>query len=130
MFLHNSVVFCNILFLYSMASTFTFGDFLYIRTRNIVLRGKMLVKAGIRSPFNEARYRNKRSDYVEVNRQAHAPPALPPRKRTRSLLNKRLSRFQSPSGRCGEERNILPLTEIEPLFLEHSARCLSLHRHR
>jgi hypothetical protein len=54
---------------------------------------------------------------MEVSGELHAPAGLPPGKRPRYALVKRLDGPQRRSGRCGEEKNLLLLPGIEPQFI-------------
>jgi hypothetical protein len=49
---------------------------------------------------------------MEVGVQLHAPAAVAPGKNPQNALNMRLDGCQSQSGHVGEEKNLLPLTEI------------------
>jgi hypothetical protein len=49
---------------------------------------------------------------MEVGVQLHAPAIVAPEKNPQSPLNMRLGGCQSLSGHDGEEKNLLPLTEI------------------
>jgi hypothetical protein len=61
---------------------------------------------------------------MEVSGQVHGPAALPPGSSTRYPLYKRLGEPQDLYGYYGEEKNLLPLPEIEPRFLGRPARSL------
>jgi hypothetical protein len=52
--------------------------------------------------------------YMEVSDQLHELPALPPGKSPWYPLGRRLDGPQSQPGRCGLEKNLLPLPGIEP----------------
>jgi hypothetical protein len=51
---------------------------------------------------------------MEVSGQLHGPATLPLEKEPQVPLDRRLGGPQSQFGRCGEERNLLPLLGIEP----------------
>jgi hypothetical protein len=53
---------------------------------------------------------------MEVSGQLHAPAALLPGKGVQYPLckKKKLGELPNRSGRCGKEKNLLPLLEIEP----------------
>jgi hypothetical protein len=51
---------------------------------------------------------------MEMSGQLHVPVALPTGTDPRYPLDKRLGEHQSWSGRCGKDKNLLPLPGIEP----------------
>jgi hypothetical protein len=57
----------------------------------------------------------------------HAPVALPPGKKPRYPLDRRLGGPQSRSGRGGEEKNSQPAPGIEPWNPDRPARSLALY---
>jgi hypothetical protein len=59
---------------------------------------------------------------MEVSGQFHALAALPPEKEPRYLLDRRLCRPQSRSGRGDEEKIFQPPTRIEPRTSDRPAR--------
>jgi hypothetical protein len=61
---------------------------------------------------------------MEVSGQLHAPAALPRGKSPRHPLGVGLGEPQSRSGRCGEERNVLPLPGIEHRLLARNSSLL------
>jgi hypothetical protein len=52
---------------------------------------------------------------MEVCNQLHVPAALPPANSPWYPLDRRLDGAKGLPGRCGEDKNLLPLPEIEPL---------------
>jgi hypothetical protein len=58
---------------------------------------------------------------MEVSSQLHAPAALPPGKRSRYLLDRRLGDKESLSGRGGEEKNDLAAAEIRTPVVQYVA---------
>jgi hypothetical protein len=61
---------------------------------------------------------------MEVSGQLHALAALPPGKEPPYPLDRRLVGPQSRCGRCGEGKNLLPLSGIESRFLDRPTRSL------
>jgi hypothetical protein len=58
---------------------------------------------------------------MEVSGQFHASAALFPGKSQGYPLDRKLDGPQSRSGRCGEEKNLFPLPEIEPSLMARPA---------
>jgi hypothetical protein len=52
--------------------------------------------------------------YMELNGKLHAPAALPPGKEPPLLLRYEVGWPKSRSGRCGVEKNLLPLPGMKP----------------
>jgi hypothetical protein len=53
---------------------------------------------------------------MEASGQLHAPAALPPGEQFPYILDRKLGGLQSQSGRCGLEKNPLPLSGLKPAF--------------
>jgi hypothetical protein len=62
---------------------------------------------------------------VEVSGQLHSPVALPPNETAPEYtLDRSLGGPQSRSGRCEEEKNPLPTSEVD--FINHFSFCQSI----